>query len=426
MQAFTDFILQVTYPPNPIRNLDNSLTAGQQAGRDMYLGAISDTLQNCNGCHRLIPTAGFFGTDGFSSFEGETQIFKVPHLRNAYQKVGMFGLGVAAGGGAGNTGPQVRGFGFLHDGSVDTLFRFHSGNVFTQTPTNPGGFLPGAAGDPLRRSMEAFVLAFDSNLAPIVGQQITRTATSPTADDARITLMMQRADAGECDLIAKGMIDDTPRGFLYVGGGAFVSDRAEEPPIADGTLRALANAAGQELTYTCAPPGSGARIGLDRDGDGVADSDERDAGTDPANAGSLPGDAPMICITSIPVVFKSAKLTDHSGTLSLTAEVALGAYAQEAIGIVASDGDGTITHNAVSGSAIAPKGSGFRYRAASGASGIRSISVKESRKTPGTFKVALRTTHAWQVGAANQDATTTLVTLNVGGHCFRGPATRVK
>ena len=27
MQAFTDFILQVTYPPNPIRNLDNSLTA---------------------------------------------------------------------------------------------------------------------------------------------------------------------------------------------------------------------------------------------------------------------------------------------------------------------------------------------------------------------------------------------------------------
>src|SRR5690606_11402540 len=26
MQAFTDFILQITYPPNPIRNLDNSLT----------------------------------------------------------------------------------------------------------------------------------------------------------------------------------------------------------------------------------------------------------------------------------------------------------------------------------------------------------------------------------------------------------------
>ena len=32
MQAFTDFILQVSYPPNPIRNLDNSLTPDQQAG----------------------------------------------------------------------------------------------------------------------------------------------------------------------------------------------------------------------------------------------------------------------------------------------------------------------------------------------------------------------------------------------------------
>ncbi len=28
---FADFILEVTYPPNPIRSLDNSLTASQQA-----------------------------------------------------------------------------------------------------------------------------------------------------------------------------------------------------------------------------------------------------------------------------------------------------------------------------------------------------------------------------------------------------------
>src|SRR5437773_491476 len=36
MQKFTDFILQVTYPPNPIRALDNSLTPDQAAGRDFY------------------------------------------------------------------------------------------------------------------------------------------------------------------------------------------------------------------------------------------------------------------------------------------------------------------------------------------------------------------------------------------------------
>src|SRR5262245_10772029 len=36
MQAFADFILQVTYPPNPIRALDNSLTPDQLAGHDFF------------------------------------------------------------------------------------------------------------------------------------------------------------------------------------------------------------------------------------------------------------------------------------------------------------------------------------------------------------------------------------------------------
>ncbi len=99
MQAFTDFILQVTYPPNPIRNLDNSLTTNQDAGRNMFFGAVSDTLDNCDGCHTTdrngnptVSAPGFFGGDGRSSFEAETQHFKIPHLRNQYQKVGMFGM----------------------------------------------------------------------------------------------------------------------------------------------------------------------------------------------------------------------------------------------------------------------------------------------------------------------------------------------
>ena len=82
----------------------------------------------------LDPAAGFFGTDGRSSIEGETQVFKIPHLRNLYQKVGMFGMPAVPffkPGDNGNKGDQVRGFGFLHDGSVDTLFRFHSAIAFS-------------------------------------------------------------------------------------------------------------------------------------------------------------------------------------------------------------------------------------------------------------------------------------------------------
>jgi YVTN family beta-propeller protein len=91
MNKFIGFILEVMYPPNPIRNLDNSLTTAQSNGRTFYFGANSDTLFDCNGCHVLdpngnktfgVPRPGFFGTDGKSSFENETQHLKIPHLRN--------------------------------------------------------------------------------------------------------------------------------------------------------------------------------------------------------------------------------------------------------------------------------------------------------------------------------------------------------
>ena len=106
MQKFTDFQLQVVPPPNPVRKLDNSLTSSQQRGRNFYFGnRPSDGIRipfvselndgsnfNCNGCHVVDPARGFFGTGGRSSFEGITQIIKIPHLRNLYTKVGMFGV----------------------------------------------------------------------------------------------------------------------------------------------------------------------------------------------------------------------------------------------------------------------------------------------------------------------------------------------
>jgi len=36
LQQITDFILRITYPPSPVRNLDNSLTPTQQAGQDFF------------------------------------------------------------------------------------------------------------------------------------------------------------------------------------------------------------------------------------------------------------------------------------------------------------------------------------------------------------------------------------------------------
>jgi len=296
MQAFTDFVLQIAYPPNPIRNLDNSLTAAQQAGRDFFFGVTSDFVGACEACHRLDPSAnpgegqfaGFFGTDGRSSFDGEAQLFKIPHLRNLYQKVGMFGSSDTTGslGPDPFLGDQVRGFGFNHDGTVPDLFRFTS--AFDLSALNPAGIPVGPESVQIKRNVEQFMLAFDSNLAPIVGQQATLTAATRHTVSARIDLLVASADAGECDLVAKGRIAENEVGLLYLGGGRFQLDRRALPAILDRDLRRLVTASASELTYTCVPPGSGRRIGIDRDLDGALDGDERAAGSDPADPTSTP------------------------------------------------------------------------------------------------------------------------------------------
>ena len=63
------------------------------------------------------------------------------------------------------------------------------------------------------------------------------------------------------------------RGYLYKGG-LFKRNRVNKPPLPDLALRLLALLPGQELTYTCVPPGSGLRMGIDRDFDGILDGDE--------------------------------------------------------------------------------------------------------------------------------------------------------
>ncbi|KYF51147.1 hypothetical protein BE08_35895, partial [Sorangium cellulosum] len=285
MEAFTDFMLQVTYPPNPIRNLDNSLTPDQQAGKDFYNGDIVNSIASCGGCHVVDPDAnpgddfpGFFGTDGSSVFDFQTQLFKIPQLRNVYTKVGAFGLPdipfVFLSRDNHHMGDQIRGYGILNNGTVDTMYRFFSAIGFSdQFPNNPDAIPFTPAGDVIRRQLESYVLAIESNMAPIVGQQVTLNHSNGTVVGPRIDLLMDRADVGECDLVAKtqGFLHEI--GFLYVGGGQFLTDRYVVPPMSDAVLRLLATHTHHDLTYTCMPPGSGVRAGIDRDSDGFLDGD---------------------------------------------------------------------------------------------------------------------------------------------------------
>lgn len=289
MRAFTDFALQMTYPPNPIRALDNSLNEDQQTGRDLYMNKPATLGATCNSCHVLDPSGnaefgvfrpGFFGSDGRYVGGEFPQTLKIPQFRNLYQKVGMFGMPpetfINPDGDGAHTGDQIRGFGYTHSGGFPSPFLFISelGFVFDdEIFPNPEGFARDEAGIRERRQVEAFLFAYDSNLAPVVGQQVTLRQDNAAAAGPRIALLIARAQRGECELVVRGRVGGAMRGYLY-RDGRFITDRAGQSPLSDAALRSLATVPGQELTYTGVPPGSGTRMGIDRDSDGTLNGDE--------------------------------------------------------------------------------------------------------------------------------------------------------
>ncbi len=275
MNEFTNFIATIRLSPQPNRNFDNTVInalmpngGNPAAGQSFFLTAPVDGGLTSTTCHQ-VPT----GTNGLltpAQALQQTQSIKVPQLRNMYEKTGFF-----------KTGPGAmnnnRGFGFIHDGSTDTLFEFlHF----------PGFNFPG--GDQQRRDVEAFLLSFPSDTHAAVGVQTTVLdgAAVPAPQQALINDMLAQANTLSVGLVVKGRSAGLQRGWSYAGAGMFQSDRAAETASLAG-LTALASP-GDELTLTVVPNGSQTRIGIDRDSDGFFDRDELDACSDPADPAETP------------------------------------------------------------------------------------------------------------------------------------------
>ncbi len=331
MQQFEDFLATIAFPPNPYRNFDNTLPtslplpghfttgrfapAGQPLPNGNAVAALNayrppnrldgGTLA-CVTCHTLPTGAGADyrlvggtlqpfppGPLGerhrmLVSVDGTTNItMKVPQLRNMYEKTG-FNLTQTL---------NTVGFGYLHDGSVDSLERFIAEPVFTVTS------------DQMIANLTAFMLAFSGSDLPqgstnpalteppggtskdahaAVGKQRTLNGPATAADQAWINQVLGFANANKVGVVVKGRQGGIARGYAWVpASSSFRSDRATQT-VSSSTLWNLA-AVGSELTYTVVPRGSETRIGIDRDLDGVFDRDELDAGTDPADPTSKPG-----------------------------------------------------------------------------------------------------------------------------------------
>ncbi|MDP6409463.1 MAG: hypothetical protein QGI46_08810 [Planctomycetota bacterium] len=330
MQEFEDFLATLYFPPNPFRNVDNSLpddmdleghyTPGRfgPAGLPLPNGdaargvtifrpphMLDSNLFACATCHTL-PTG--MGTDytlqgstyveippgplgerhhALVSQDGVTNIsMKIPQLRNLYDKVGMDFTQTS----------NTSGFGFIGDGSVDSIARFVTEPVFSvqsvQDVADLTAFMLSFAGSDLPAGSPTDLLeppgteSKDSHAA--VGLQTT-LVDAATADPAQLALideMIELSEHPRLGLIVKGVVVGEQRGATHLGLGLFQTDRADEL-LWSGAVKALA-AVGSEITFTLVPGGSETRIGIDRDEDGHYDRDELDYGSDPADPDDYP------------------------------------------------------------------------------------------------------------------------------------------
>jgi hypothetical protein len=324
MAEFEDFLSTIRFPPNPLREFDNTLPsnvpleghftpgrfapAGQpmpdgdaRRGLGLYRTANLDGGVpgfQCVTCHTLpagvgpdIALQGVVlvpvppGPNGerhhaLVSVDGGTNVsMKVPQLRNLAEKVG-FDM---------TQGSNRAGFGFIHDGSVDSLARFVAEPIFNvqsdQDIADVVAFLLAFSGSDLPTGSPGVLSELPGPASKDTHAAVGAQATLPGGggDRARLDAMLVLARAGAVDLVAHG----GGRGWWFDrDGDRFQSDRNGEA-LSAGALRALA-LPGNEITWTVVPAGTGRRLGVDRDNDGFGDATERDRGTDPADASDFP------------------------------------------------------------------------------------------------------------------------------------------
>jgi DNA-binding beta-propeller fold protein YncE len=323
MADFEAFLATITYPPNPYRNFDNTLPtslplpghfttgrfgpAGQplpngnaQTGLTTYRTTLLDNgAIRCVTCHTLPTGAGTDYKNIGGTFQpiapgplGERHLLlvandpttnvsmKVSQLRNQYEKTGFY-LSQPV---------STRGFGYLHDGSFDTLESFIADIRFNTTS------------DQQVANLTAFMLAFSGSELPqgstvvsaneppgppshdthaAVGRQFTLLAAPTGAETSLLNSMVALADANKVGLIANGIRAGIVRGSKYVGAATWLSDRLGETFTT--TQLTTGASVGAEMTFTVVPKGTETRLGIDRDLDGWYDRDELDMGSDPAD-----------------------------------------------------------------------------------------------------------------------------------------------
>jgi YVTN family beta-propeller protein len=283
MGAYQDFINSIVFQPNPNQNLDRTLPstlagADPIAGSNSFVNFVYNTAPVpplvCITCHAVTPFQLPAGMGTFRTIIGsnnlmDSQHFKIPHLRNLYQKTGL-----TKEPGAGS----IAGFGFNNDGKDASLFEL-LGAARLHLLTN---------NSLVKSNLAAFLLCFDTGTAPAVGY--TRTLSASNINTVSISnewnLLERQASipfrdplilAGSVtniSLIGKGTIDGHRRSLLYrPATHDYTSDKSGVGPFTRAELVDKVTQ-GDTLSVMGVPFVSGRRMAIDRNLNGVLDGDE--------------------------------------------------------------------------------------------------------------------------------------------------------
>jgi len=306
------FALGISFPPNPLIGPDGLIpdqtvpvpgtvfSGNPTPGLQVYLYQQSFGAEGCRGCH----TTHFGAANGqlggvtptlpaspstTALVSGEiveipANDMEIPDLRSTHEKIGSLTTAAL---------PLARsGYGLGHDGSFPDLGTFLSKNVFSSLSATE------------IRNVAAFLaLRFPVDPRPAVGRHVTLPAgTPPTgtpAEEALLSVLLgsigDGAHAGRfCELTAAAPLGGPVKRFHYAGG-TWVADLASETPRTTTELRESATG---PISFLCAPLDSGARLGGDRDEDGVLDGN--DCASADAGSFSAPADVTDLLLVKTP------------------------------------------------------------------------------------------------------------------------------
>lgn len=239
------FIGSIHTPPNPFRNLDNSLpNAVAIPGPGNRVGNPNNESSNrgCagSGCHDRTYGGRSLNARPNSGNQAGDQHAITPSLRNMQELMGLH---------YNDTDASNAGFGFIGDGSFSPTTQ--------RTLQNDDNL--------------AFMMTYNGDLDgdthAAVGQQITASAVTGVEDLERLDDLIAMADEDVIGLIAHGILDDQHRGFYYIGDGVYQSDVSSQRFEMAELFAAIND--NSILTFTAVPKGTEQRAGVDTNDDGI-------------------------------------------------------------------------------------------------------------------------------------------------------------